>query len=144
LSVGYVAVGALASVADVTGIGTFGTAAGIVAPSGAVADGVAAAMPPAGAPANGPAAARLLDDGGVAGVNPAIATASGVVCAEGSTGEADRATAEVSSGALSCFHHANRGADWHPATTATTVVTINDGSEVRFIVWMAPNANLPT
>jgi hypothetical protein len=123
----------LASVADVTGMGTLGAAAAPVALSGAVADGIIDAIAPAGAPAGEPAAARLLDEGGVAGVNPAIATASGVVCAEGSVGVAERATTDESSGALSCFHHANRGAVWQPATAATTVANANDGSAVRFM-----------
>jgi hypothetical protein len=114
-------------------MGTLGAADAPIDSSGVVADGVIEAIVPAVAPEAAPAAAKLLDDGGVAGVNPATATASGFVCADGSTGVADRATADVSSGALSCFHQANRGADWQPATAATTVANANDESAVRFM-----------
>ena len=94
---GYVAVGALATVpADVTGIDM---------PAGD------AAAPATGVTALGvPAAARFAEDGGAAGVRPAIATACGVDCADGNFGSAERATAEAS-GALSCFQNAQRGPD---------------------------------
>jgi hypothetical protein len=87
---------------DVAGIEIFG-----------VADGAA------------PAAARFVDDGGVAGVNPAIATAWGAFCADGKVGVAERATADESSLAFSGFHHAQRGPDWHPES-AVNEATINN------------------
>ena len=77
-----------------TGGGLGGPAAAAVAAVAAVA-GVAAA-------------ARLVDDGEAAGVSPATATACGLDCAEGSSGFAERATADESSGALSRLNQANR------------------------------------
>jgi hypothetical protein len=92
--------GALATVADeVTGIEIFGW------------DGPA------------PAAAKLADEGGAAGVKPATATACGVVCADGKVGSAERATIDES-GALSCFHHAQRGPDWQPESTANAAIMV--------------------
>jgi hypothetical protein len=120
----------LASVADVTGIVTEG-ADGAAAEARGAADG--AAVVPALATDVEPAAAKLLEDGGVAGVRPATATACGVDCAEGSAGVAERATADESSGALSCFHQAKRGADWQPVM-ATRAIHVNDRSAVRFMV----------
>lgn len=70
-----------------------------------------------------PAAARLADDGGAAGVSPAIATGCGVDCADGNFGSAERATAEAS-GAESCFHHAHPGPDWQPVSAAKAVIVI--------------------
>jgi hypothetical protein len=139
LSVGYVAVGALANVEDVTGIGTL-DAAGVPL-AGVVADRANGARAPLTPPIGDPAAAKLLDDGDVAGVSPATATASGFVWADGSAGlpvgDAERATADVSSGAFSCFHQANRGPPWQPATMAKTANAKNEGA-VRFMIWMAP------
>ena len=71
-----------------------------------------------------PAAAKFADDGGAAGARPATATACGVACDEGSTGSAERAVRDAS-GALSCFHHAQRGPVWQPARIATDI-TITD------------------
>jgi hypothetical protein len=59
-----------------------------------------------------PTAAMLVDDGEAAGVRPATSTGCGVVCADGSCGaSAERATADVSDGAASFFHQAQRGLD---------------------------------
>lgn len=128
------AVGALATVADdVTGMATDGAAGATVAANAGEAGGIVAPVAPVFTAAGEPAAAKLLDDGGVAGVKPAIATACGVDCAEGSAGAAERATTDESSGAFSCFHQANRGADWQPGTAATTAINVNDRSAVRFM-----------
>jgi hypothetical protein len=78
----------------------------------------------AGAAVGFAALARFIDDGGAAS-NPVAATAWGVTCVDGSGGlvagatdavavtggAAVRATSEASSGALSCFHQAQRGPD---------------------------------
>jgi hypothetical protein len=88
---------------DVTGIATDGDGGGIEAVSAPLAGGVAVAPVAADA--------RFVEDGDAAGVKPATATACGVACAEGSGVVAERATVEVSSGALSCFHQAKRGPD---------------------------------
>jgi|SoiMethySBSTD1v2_1073268.scaffolds.fasta_scaffold1055864_2 hypothetical protein len=77
--------------------------------------------------------ARLLDDGGVAGVRPAIATASGFDCSAGCCGVAERATTDESSGDLSCFHQAKRGAVWQPLAARATTANIIMRSVVRFI-----------
>ena len=58
-----------------------------------------------------PAAARLAEEGGADGCNSVGEMACGVDCAEGSAGAAERAVSDVSSGALSRFHHAKRGPD---------------------------------
>jgi hypothetical protein len=115
-----VAVGALAIVlAELAGIGDDGIAAAArVEVGGAVAVAVAAA-----GLAALEAAARFIAEGGAASI-PAAATACGVDCEEGSFGApcgtgggvatgfaADRATSEVSSGFVSCFHQAQRGPD---------------------------------
>jgi hypothetical protein len=87
LALGYVACGALAIVPDDVG--------GIALPG---SDAV-------------PAAARLADDGGDAGCNSAGEMACGVDCADGKAGAAERAVSDVSSDALSRFHHVRRGPD---------------------------------
>ena len=74
------------------------------------------------AAAGEPAAARFADDGGAAGVSPAIATGCGVDCAEGNLGSADRATADAS-GAASCFQNAQVGPDLQPVS-ATNIATV--------------------
>jgi hypothetical protein len=123
-SVGYVAAGALASVADdVTGIATDG---GI---DGGEIDGVVA---PATA---GVAAAKLADDGVAAGVKPAIATACGVDCAEGSAGGvAERATTDESTADLSFFHQAKRGAVWQPTIAPSASNNVDKRMVVRIIL----------
>jgi hypothetical protein len=128
-SAGYVADGAPASVSDVTGIGTDGEAGGAVAESAVALVGGADPAAPGGEAAE----ARLLDDGGVAGVKPATATASGFDWAEGNCGLAERATAEESSGALSFFHHAKRGPDLQPVTATTTATTTSVRNKLRVI-----------
>src|SRR5262249_7769497 len=70
------------------------------------------------------AAARLAEDGGAAGVSPAMATGCGVDCADGNTGSAERATADAS-GAPSCFQNAQRGPDWQPHRAANITIVIN-------------------
>ena len=115
--------GAFAMPADaLAGIATDG---GTAPGSEAVAEGVVAVAPVA--------AARFVDDGDAAGVKPAIATACGFDCAEGNSGFADRATADVSSGALSCFHQAKRGPDWQPDQAVNTATNARIRSAVNFM-----------
>jgi len=97
---------------------------------GAAVDGVVPVAPTTGAPA----AARFVDDGGAAGVRPAIATACGVESAEGSLGVAERATADESFGASSFFHQAKRGPLAQPVAATKTATNVKDGSDVRFIL----------
>jgi hypothetical protein len=98
---------------------------------------VATVAPVAPATVDPAAAAKFVDDGGAAGVNPATATGWGVDWVEGNAGVADRATTEASSGGFSCFHHAKRGADWQPVTAAIAATNVNDRIALRF---MAVNA----
>jgi hypothetical protein len=86
--------------------------------------------------------AMLVDDGDTAGCRPATATGCGVVCAEGNCGSAVRAIADVSVGASSCFHQAQRGPDWHPDITAKAAANVNARAVVVFIRW-APGVRLP-
>ena len=72
-----------------------------------------------------PAAARLAADGDVAGSNPGTDAICGVAFDEGSVGAAERATADVSSGAVSCFHQAQRGPDWQPNAAAIQAEIVN-------------------
>ena len=55
------------------------------------------------------------------------ATDGGAVCCDGSTGDADRATTDVSLAAASCFHHANReghpDTDWQPTSAVIQSAT---------------------
>ena len=55
-----------------------------------------------------PADAKFAAEGEVAGCKPGTAT-DGAACAEGNCGSADRATTDVSAGAASDFHQAQRG-----------------------------------
>jgi hypothetical protein len=73
-----------------------------------------------------PAAARLAEDGGAAGWIPAGVMAWGVAWAEGSAGAAERATADESGAAVSFFHHAQRGPDWHPILATSTAEIVNE------------------
>lgn len=127
------------------GNGEAGAAPAVVAEGGAGVDGVtgietdggvggpAAAAVAAVAPIAGVAdAAKFVDDGGAAGVNPATATACGLDWAEGSSGFAERATADESSGALSRLNQANRCTVWQPVAATTTAKAI-DQIAVRFI-----------
>ncbi len=75
---------------------------------GGVGGPAAAAVAAVAVVAGVPAAARLVEEGDAAGVNPATATACGLDCAEGSSGFAERATTDESSGALSRLNQANR------------------------------------
>jgi hypothetical protein len=80
-----------------------------------------------------PVAARLDAEGDVAGCNPSTTGGCGVDCADGSAGSAVRAITEVSSGAASLFHQAQRGPDWHPAIEATTA-RIDRAQEAEFLM----------
>jgi hypothetical protein len=125
-------VGALASVAaDVTGIETDGG----TAPAGGAVPGKAGVAPAT----CGPAAARFVEEGGVAGVSPATATACGEDCDDGSVGFAERATADESSGfARSFFHQATREPVAQPVAAINTASSVSDGSDVRFILDGSP------
>jgi hypothetical protein len=57
-----------------------------------------------------PAAARLAEEGDVAGFKPGTSTA-GDGCADGSCGWAERATTDESFGPASDFHQAHFGPD---------------------------------
>ena len=82
----------MANVADdVTGMDILGGRAGVPATAEAAAGEFAAA--------------KFADDGGAAGVRPAMATGCGADCADGTVGSAERATADAS-GAESCFQNA--------------------------------------
>lgn len=102
--------------------------------------GVAPLVPPAydavGGANSAPADAAGTDaaDGGIAAADAmcggfaplcAAATVVGIVCEDGNGGAADRATSDVSSGALSFFHQANRGPDWQPTSMmAVSIITL--------------------
>jgi hypothetical protein len=80
-----------------------------------------------------PAAARFAADGLVAGVKPGTST-GGEVCAVGSCGAAERATAEESVSASSDFHQAHfDGPDWHPTSETKSVATVNTWAVVVFM-----------
>jgi len=132
---GYVAAGALvADGTELTGIVTDGGAELATVPAaGLAATGVVPVAPGVVPPAGALAAARFADDGETAGVKPATATACGVDCEDGNLGVAERATTDVSSGAVSFFHQAVRGPDWQPMTAAKEATKVNDRSAVRFI-----------
>lgn len=130
---GLAGVGAPASAPDeVMGIGTDGDVGALpvnadVAGEAGLSGGCAALD------VTGLAVAKLLDDGDVAGVRPATATASGFDWAEGRAGLAERASADESSGAGSCFHQANRGAVWQPAIDARIQTNIKNRIAFVFI-----------
>jgi hypothetical protein len=69
--------------------------------------------------------ARLADDGDVAGSKPGTAAICGVFFVDGSAGAAERATADESSGGVSCFHQAQRGPDWQPTAAARHAAIVN-------------------
>jgi hypothetical protein len=92
--------------------------------------------------------ARFIDEGGAA----AIVAAWGADCVEGNTGAvfgaadavadtrgaADRATSDESSDALSCFHQAQRGPDWQPATP-TTIANIIAVRIAKSFIFVLPS-----
>jgi hypothetical protein len=110
----------LANVAfDVTGMDMLGGRAGVPATADLAA--------------GEPTAAKFADDGGAAGVRPAMATGCGVDCVDGNVGSADRATADES-GAASCFQNAQEcGADWQPASEANVANVIKFWMAFRFM-----------
>jgi hypothetical protein len=79
-----------------------------------------------------PAAARFAADGEVAGCSPGTST-GGAGCWDGSCGSAERATAEESVDAVSDFHQAHLGPDWHPIVVARSVATVNIWAVVVFM-----------
>ena len=81
-----------------------------------------------------PVAARFAADGEVAGSSPAGVIACGVVWADGNFSEsADRATADASGAAVSFFHQAQRGPDWHP-TLAASATIVSTRTVVSFML----------
>jgi hypothetical protein len=72
-----------------------------------------------------PTAARLADEGGDAGCSSVGEIACGVDWSDGNSGAAERAVSDVSSGALSRFHHAKRGPDWQPTIPVSTAAIAN-------------------
>jgi hypothetical protein len=77
--------------------------------SGAIVDGDAVGIEMPGA-LGVPAEAKFAAEGEVAGCKPGTATGA-AACADGNCGSAERATTEVSAGAASDFHQAQRGPD---------------------------------
>jgi hypothetical protein len=77
--------------------------------------------------------ARFADEGEVAGSKPGTAAICGVFFVEGSAGAAERATADESSGGVSCFHQAQRGPDWQPNAAARHAVIVNARTAFGFM-----------
>jgi hypothetical protein len=77
--------------------------------------------------------ARLADDGDVAGSKPGTVAICGVFFVEGSAGAAERATADESSGGVSCFHQAQRGPDWQPNAAARHAAIVNARTAFGFM-----------
>jgi hypothetical protein len=77
--------------------------------------------------------ARLADDGDVAGSKPGTAAICGVFFVDGSAGAAERATADESSGGVSCFHQAQRGPDWQPDAAARKAAIVNAPTAYGFM-----------
>ena len=80
-----------------------------------------------------PEDARLADDGEVAGSSPGTVAICGVFLVDGRGGAAERATADESSGGVSCFHQAQRGPDWQPNAVAKHAATVNARTAFDFM-----------
>lgn len=124
---------AVAGAAAIAAEGGTETIAGGVVIGGEVEGTAVAPIAPIAPVAGALAAARFVDDGGAAGVRPAMAVACGVDCDEGSAGFAERAMADESSGVFSRLNHAKPGPDLQPTTIARAANNINEPSVIRFI-----------